>query len=224
MQHSSMPFPRFRSRPAIIAIGVSAPVLLLMVAGAACRETPASPGAEPALILVGGAEAFGLQLGVRWRITAAVRNAAGDTVAAGPTLVLGARDPAVVAVDTGGTVVARGVGETWLDGRLVVSGRELRDSVRVLVTCTSEGPSARLRLDERTVAVGQTLTPTVTFTYCSGQLPYADEPVWSARDPLILAVDSATGRTTGRAPGTTDLIVRGRRGGGGAWVPITVVR
>jgi hypothetical protein len=199
----------------------SARTVLLVVGILACHDATAAGGA-PTLVLAGGEEFFGMRLGVRVPLRAELQDASGLRVAAGPTLRLSSRQPSVVAVDTGGVIVARGVGETWLDGTVVVNAQVLRDSVAVGVTCSAEGATVVLRLEQRTVAVGRALTPSADFTVCGGQLPHADEAAWSAHDARVLTVDPSTGRATGRTPGTTDLIVQGRRSGSSASVRITV--
>lgn len=70
------------------------------------------------------------------------------------------------------------------------------------------GLSTSVQLPASVVRVGQTLTPTFTVVdECRGGT-IATTQQWWAEDTLVIHVDSATGRVTGRAVGTGILRVR----------------
>lgn len=82
----------------------------------------------------------------------------------------------------------------------------------------------RQRLDPQsaTLAVGQEVRPTVVFLGCAGRTPLDDEVTWSSADPAVASVEPATGRITGRSPGTTVVTPRGARNGVVQHVTVTV--
>jgi hypothetical protein len=81
----------------------------------------------------------------------------------------------------------------------------------------------RLSPLERTLAVGESFTPSARFFGCGGTEPLNDVVTWTAQDTSIVRVDLATGRTTGLAQGTTFVVPSGRRYGTVGSVRVTVV-
>jgi len=81
-----------------------------------------------------------------------------------------------------------------------------------VTACTDE---LRIALAPRdtAVAVGEGFTPAVALSSCGGRNRLVDTFTWVARDPAVVSVDPATGRTTGRAPGETAVEVSGARYG-----------
>lgn len=70
------------------------------------------------------------------------------------------------------------------------------------------GLSTSVQLASSTIRVGQTLTPEFTvIDDCRGGRISTTQRWW-AEDTLVIHVDSATGRVTGRTPGTGILRVR----------------
>ena len=88
--------------------------------------------------------------------------------------------------------------------------------------CTDE-----LRVDlqprgEQQITVGGGFTPSVALSTCGGRERLSDAFIWSARDTVLVRVDPATGRVTGRAPGSTAVDVRGTRYGAVGTIPVIV--
>lgn len=88
--------------------------------------------------------------------------------------------------------------------------------------CTLElGVDLRPKGEQR-LAVGGSFTGTVALSSCGGRERLKDTFVWSARDTLVVRVEAATGRVTGRSPGTTFVDVRGIRYGPVGTIPVVV--
>ena len=76
---------------------------------------------------------------------------------------------------------------------------------------------------ERTIAVGESFTPTAEALGCGGTQRLPETWVWATADTGVVAVDSLTGRTTGRVPGAAAVRARGLTyGPSGASVRVTV--
>ena len=58
---------------------------------------------------------------------------------------------------------------------------------------------------EATIAVGQSVTPKLELTSCGGRKQWTPTVVWLTADTAVASVDSASGRTTGRASGTAQV-------------------
>lgn len=76
---------------------------------------------------------------------------------------------------------------------------------------------------ERTLAVGESFTPTAEAFGCGGTRRVDEVWTWETADTDIVSVDPLTGRTTGQAPGTAVVRARGRTYGlAGNGVRVTV--
>ena len=75
---------------------------------------------------------------------------------------------------------------------------------------------------DTTILVGQSFVPSVALSGCGGRKQLSDTFAWSSSDANILAVDAATGRTTGKAIGTARLSVKGKTYGAITEMAITV--
>ena len=71
-----------------------------------------------------------------------------------------------------------------------------------------------------TLGVGEGTTATAEFLGCHGKSVLDDQITWSSADSSIARVDAATGRITGRAPGSTTVQAHGEKYG--TMPPITV--
>ena len=93
-----------------------------------------------------------------------------------------------------------------------------------LVTACGCKANLGWRLDpkERTIAVGESFTPTIQFLGCNGTEPLRDDIVWHARDTMIVYVDSLSGHTTGLRAGTTSVVPTGKKYGTVDEVVVTV--
>ena len=89
----------------------------------------------------------------------------------------------------------------------------------VLGGCTDD-LGTRSSPRDTTIRVGQAFTPSFQFLGCRGRRVLDDSLSFSSSDTTVIAVDSLTGRTTARAPGTALLLVTGARYRGP--FPITV--
>jgi len=88
--------------------------------------------------------------------------------------------------------------------------------------CTDELRTDLQPRGEQQIAVGTGFTATVALSTCGGRERLSDTFTWAARDTLVVRVDVATGRVTGRAPGSTAVDVRGARYGPVGTIPVTV--
>jgi hypothetical protein len=192
-------------------VAAAARVLTVML-GAACATEPSADTPAELSLYPSEPRFFGLMLGATMALPISVRNAAGAELAGAGLVWLAARDSSVVTVDPAGRVTARAMGTTWVVGTLRHGGRVLADSVQVAVTCTLE-LGVRLTPGSRSIAVGESFTPSVEITTCGGQLRLTDEITWATTDTSVVAVDAGTGRTTGRALGRAEVRPVGRRYG-----------
>jgi hypothetical protein len=71
----------------------------------------------------------------------------------------------------------------------------------------------RVTPSERTIAVGESFTATAEALGCGGTQRLEETWTWGTRDTAIVAVEPASGRITGRAPGAAFVGVRGERYG-----------
>ena len=88
--------------------------------------------------------------------------------------------------------------------------------------CTDELRTDLQPRGEQQIAVGTGFTGTIALSTCGGSKRVSDTFTWAARDTLVVRVDPASGRVTGRAPGATFVDVRGARYGAVGTVPVTV--
>lgn len=88
--------------------------------------------------------------------------------------------------------------------------------------CTDELRVAIQPRGEQQIAVGAAFTASAALSTCGGSKPVSDTFTWSARDTLVVRVEPATGRVTGRSLGSTAVDVRGTRYGAIGTVPVTV--
>ena len=88
--------------------------------------------------------------------------------------------------------------------------------------CTDELRTDLQPRGEQQIAVGTGFTATIALSTCGGRERLHDTFTWSARDTLVVRVDAATGRVTGRAPGSTAVEVRGARYGAVGTIPVAV--
>lgn len=160
-----------------------------------------------------GIKSFGIRLGA-YMILPGIKlvSAAGDTVAAPASLLVVSRNSDVVLIDTGSVVRAIGQGSTWIVASVDTAGQALRDSLNVSVECTMElvtvwTPSAK------TLAIGESFTPSIVLYGCGGHLVYADTFQWSTSDRTILHVDVATGLTMALHAGSARVFAHGARFG-----------
>ena len=178
-------------------------VLFLIVAGTTCSDRiPTAPEQPPTLSIFSGNHSFGLMLGSELPLAVTLTGPHGEMLPIPPSFMLLSRNPSVITVDSAHVMHANAMGETWVVGSLDFESHRLADSVSVFVACTLElGWS--ITPTQQTLHVGDSFTPSVTFTTCGGQLHPTDTLRWSAADTAIVQVDSITGRTTGRTPGQT---------------------
>lgn len=70
--------------------------------------------------------------------------------------------------------------------------------------CTDE-LGINLSPREKTIAAGQTFTPSLELTSCGGRKRWRPTVVWLTPDSVVVRVDSITGRITGRAQGSAQV-------------------
>ncbi len=88
--------------------------------------------------------------------------------------------------------------------------------------CTLElGVDLRPKGEQR-LAVDGSFTGTIALSSCGGRERLKDTFAWSARDTVVVRVEAATGRVTGRSPGTTFVDVRGAQYGTVGTIPVVV--
>ena len=90
-----------------------------------------------------------------------------------------------------------------------------------IMGCTDD-LQQRLAPTSTTITVGQEVRATAEFLGCRGSKRFSDEITWSSADPAVASVDTATGRITGRSPGTTSVTPRGAKYGVLQHVTVTV--
>ena len=164
-------------------------------------------------------------LGLRIRVPVTLSSARGDTLPLPPGFSLLSRNPAVVAVDSGTVIQARGTGHTWVVAALAMgpgAKTVVADSIEIGVSCTAE-LAMELTPKERTLAVGETFMPAIRLSTCSGQVQLTDTLRWAAGDTTVVRVEAESGRTTGLRPGTTQVAPRGARYGKLPGVAVTVI-
>lgn len=103
--------------------------------------------------------------------------------------------------------------------RLVLAG------VAVFTTACGCDADLRWRFNPtaRTLAIGESFTPSLQLLGCGGTEPLSDVITWTAQDSSIVRVDRATGRTIGLRSGTTLVVGTGERYHTGGGVTVTVV-
>ena len=90
-------------------------------------------------------------------------------------------------------------------------------------TICPEDLQVRVTPVERTIAVGESFTPSAQAFGCGGTRRLSDTWTWDTEDTEVVTVDPPSGRTTGRAPGTACVRARGEKYGVlGAGVHVTV--
>lgn len=75
----------------------------------------------------------------------------------------------------------------------------------------------------RTLAVGESFTPSVRLLGCGGTEPLSDVMTWAAEDTSIVRVDVASGRTLALRAGTTMVLATGQTYHTVGGVSVTVV-
>ena len=157
-------------------------------------------------------DAFTVFYGDSLRLEPVTLDAHGDTVPPESPIQFLSRSPEVISVTTTGQINARGLGQTWVVGWTYASTRQLMDSVQVSVRCTTEGANVVVAPPSLSLSVGESITPVIVgATYCMGRIPFTAEYRWRSADTAVAVVDSLTGRTTGRAPGITVLVLGSTR-------------
>jgi len=174
-----------------------------------------------ALRLSFGIKSFAIDLGQTMQLAITVVSATGDTTAAPAGLLVVSRDTAVVRIDSDTVVRSTGMGSAWVVASLDTAGQSLRDSLQVWVSCTMElvpvfNPSTK------TLAVGESFTPSLVLFGCGEHLTYSDTFQWSASDSTIVRVDATAGTTTGLRSGTARVFAHGTRFGSVGSMGITV--
>lgn len=203
-----------------VRVGVAIAIGLL----GGCRgDAPQTTQVAPTPLHISfGIKSFAINLG-EYMILPPIKlvSANGDTVAAPASLTVVSRNSDVIRIDTGSIVRSIGQGSTWIVASVDTAGQSLRDSLNVSVACTLEltpvwTPSTK------TLAVGESFTPSLVLYGCGGHLTYADTFHWSASDNTIIRVDAATGVTTGLRAGTARVFASGVRFGSVGSMGVTV--
>ena len=110
----------------------------------------------------------------------------------------------------------------WRGTLLLVTGAAGVLGCREATVCPSD-LRVRVTPAERTVAIGESFTPSAEALGCGGTERLPETWRWATADTGVVAVDSLTGRTTGRAPGVAFVRARGRTYGlSDAGVRVTV--
>ena len=97
--------------------------------------------------------------------------------------------------------------------------------VVVMVTvagCCDADLQSRISPANRTLAVGESFTPSVELLSCGGTRPLSDVITWSAQDSTVVRVDPGTGRTTALRSGTTSVVASGAKYGYAGAVTVVV--
>ena len=105
-----------------------------LVAGVACHDPASSQESPLTFSIYPGQKYFGILLGNPSFLDPTLRNARGEKLPLPPGLALVSRNPAIVSVDSGTFLFARGLGTTWIVGTLPVQWQVLTDSVEVGVS------------------------------------------------------------------------------------------
>jgi Bacterial Ig-like domain (group 2) len=111
--------------------------------------------------------------------------------------------------------------ETLMRRLLVVLPCAVLASCVGLGDCTDE-LGISIKPTASTLAVGQTVSPTVRLSSCGGREHFTDAFTWRTADSAVVAVDSLSGRISARAPGVAHVEVRGARYGQLGEVVVTV--
>ena len=98
----------------------------------------------------------------------------------------------------------------------------------ISVLCTSAcGCDAdlqvRLNPQTRTLAVGETFTPSLRLLGCGGTEPLSDVVTWVAQDTSVARVDASSGRTLALRTGSTVILATGQKYHSVGGVAVTVV-
>lgn len=192
-------------------VRVAAALAIGILAGCRGDQTAITQVAPTPLHISFGIKSFGIDLG-QYMVLPPIQvvSAKGDSAAAPASLVVVSRNPDIVRIDTSNVVRTVGQGSTWIVASVDTAGQSLRDSLNVVVVCTAElvpvwTPPAK------TLAVGESFTPSIVLYGCGGQLTYPDTFTWSASDSTILRVDASTGKTTGLRAGAARVSASGVR-------------
>jgi hypothetical protein len=161
-------------------------------------------------VRIGQATEIFAAVGSSLQLEARVLSSSGDTTSFVNAIALVSRNTDVATVDSTGLASVAGTGATYIVASAPGFDHVLPDSIKVTGTCTLE-----LRWmftpAQPSIAVGETFTPSITVTSCGGYVTLIDDFSWSVNDPTIVSVNAATGATVGLKPGTTYLIVQGRK-------------
>ena len=92
-------------------------------------------------------------------------------------------------------------------------------------TCNGGGASVVVAPGVVIVSVGESFTPNGSDSWCDGGRQSYGSPNWSlsrASDADVIALDSSTGRITGRRTGTATVVARSDHSGATSTIVVTV--
>jgi hypothetical protein len=92
-------------------------------------------------------------------------------------------------------------------------------------TCSDGGASVVVAPGVVVVSVGQSYTPNGSDSWCDGGHQAHGSPSWSLSQPSdgdVIALDSSTGRITGRRAGVATVIARSDHTGATSTIVVTV--
>ncbi|HKN68724.1 MAG TPA: hypothetical protein VJW73_20705, partial [Gemmatimonadaceae bacterium] len=92
-------------------------------------------------------------------------------------------------------------------------------------TCKGGGASIVVAPGVVVVSVGESFTPNGTDSWCDGGHQSYGSPSWSLRKPGdsdLIALDSSTGRITGRRSGIATVVARSEHTGATSTIVVTV--
>ena len=92
-------------------------------------------------------------------------------------------------------------------------------------TCTGAGASVVVAPGVVVVSVGESFTPNGSDRWCDGGHQSYGSPSWSLSKPSdsnVIALDSSTGRITGRSTGIATVVARSEHTGATSTIVVTV--
>lgn len=193
---------------------------------AGCTSSPSPPldGPAPAvLIRLRPAGMVGLELGTTLRFEVEAVDRSGSVVPLATAATFRTTNEAVVSVTSAGAATAVSVGVAYVVATLATSTGSVSDSTEIAVACTLE---LRQQFDPpaRTLSVGESFRPSVSYSTCGGRVAVTDSVTWSPLDTAVTSVDSTGLIVTGRSPGSTIVRAVGKRLGATGGIPVTVIR
>lgn len=181
-------------------------VLVLMVAGAGCGETPdqSNGPSVPEYVMVFSPPTQGtfvITPGSSGTVEATIQDRHGHVVVPdqGPTF--HSANPSILAVDATGHYTAVGIGSTQILAEARVGSTEVNGVLPVVFACTLE-LTVHMAPAVMTLDVGQRFTPVMTLTSCGGWVTVPATITWSTTNTGVLAVNPETGETTALQSGT----------------------